>query len=148
MGRKRTHLKLNAPARTDLRRRLRVTKDPRERERLQVALWAAEGDYTLEDLARMAGRARASIQTWLNKFAAGGLEGLVRRDTPPGSSSPLGSAQIQAELRAGLAAGRWRSASEIAVWLEAEHGIRRARKSIYYWLRKTPPRRGPRGASG
>ena len=148
MGRKRTHLKLTTRVRGELRRRLRVTKDPRERERLQVALWAAGGEHTLEDLARMAGRARASIQTWLDKFAAGGVDGLLHRDTPPGSSSPLASAQIQAELRAGLAAGRWRSAAEIAGWLEAEHGIRRSRKSIYYWLRKAPPRRDPRGASG
>lgn len=101
-----------------------------------MALDAASGRHTLEDLARRAGRARATIQLWLGKFVRGGIQGLLQHDTPPGSISPLAAPHLQAELQAGLNAGRWRSAQEIARWLNDVYGIRRARKSVYYWLRK------------
>jgi hypothetical protein len=76
------------------------------------------------------------LQLWLDKFAAAGLAGLLERESPPGLRSPLGGAAVQAELLAGLQAGRWRSAAAIAEWLQAAHGITRARKSIYYWLKR------------
>ena len=137
MGRKRTRLILSAEALAEVRRRLRAAKDEREKERLRVVLCAARGQQTLEDLARRAGRARATIQTWLNKFQEGALAGLLKRDTPPGAISPVSNAEVQAQLRAGVQAGRWRSASEVAAWLKEAHGITRATKSVYYWLGKT-----------
>ena len=136
MGRHRTRLKLSGAERAQAQDLLNCTPDPRQRERLQVLFWASTGEHTLEGLARKAGRVRATIQLWLDKFRADRFSGLLKRDTPPGSASPLGAATVQAELRAGLRAGRWRSASEIAGWLQEAHGIKRARKSIYYWLGK------------
>ena len=141
MGRKRTRLALGERERAELRQLLRTTADPRARERVRVALWAASGQHTLEDLAEQAGRARATIQNWLGKFSAGGIAGLLARDTPPGSRSPIAGRLVQRQLRVGLKAGRWHSAREVAEWLAGAHGIRRARKSIYYWLAK----RGGRG---
>jgi transposase len=120
----------------DLRQRVRTVTDPREKERLQVVLWASRGEHTLEDLARLVGRARSTIQVWLEKFQQGGLPVLLQRDTPPGSTSPIGEAKVQAELRAGLKEGRWRTAGQVAAWLKAAHGIERAAKSLYYWLGK------------
>jgi transposase-like protein len=108
----------------------------RQKERLRFALLAAEGRHTLEDLAERLGRARSTLQLWLDKFAAAGLAGLLERESPPGLRSPLGGVAVQAELQAGLRAGRWRSAEAIAQWLQAAHGITRARKSIYYWLKR------------
>lgn len=136
MGRKRTCLELSATQRAELQQLARTTAGARARERAQLALWAASGEHTLEDLAQLAGRARATIQLWLDKFRADGVRGLLARDTPPGLNSPLATAAVQAELRAGLATGRWRSASAVAVWLEETHGIKRSRKSIYYWFTK------------
>ena len=136
MGRNRTHLRLSAAQQAELPRLLRATKDRRERERLQVALWAASGRHTLEELAEKAGRARATIQLWLGKFKAGNTQGLLQRDTPPGASSPLSAPRLQAQLQAGLKAGRWRSAEAMAAWLKEKHGIERARKTLYYWLNK------------
>ena len=136
MGKPRTQLPLSAAQHAELNRRLRTVTDPRERERLQVALWAFSGRHTLEDLAEMADRSRATIQTWLDKFKAGGLPGLLERDTPPGSTSPLSRSRLHAQLKAGLAAGRWTSAQAISNWLNEAHGIQRARKSLYYWLKK------------
>ena len=136
MGRNRTHLRLSTAQQAELPRLLRAAADKRERERLQVALWAGTGRYTLEELAKKAGRARATIQLWLDKFKTGNIQGLLARDTPPGASSPLSAPRLQAQLRAGLRAGRWRSAEAMVAWLKEEHGIDRARKTLYYWLKK------------
>ena len=119
-----------------LKQRLGAVTDLRERERLPVVLWATSGQHTLEDLAGLAGRARSTVQVWLDQFAAGGVDRLLERDTPPGKSSPVGAPEVQAELRAGLQAGRWRTAAQVAAWLQEAHGIRRAVKSIYRWLGK------------
>lgn len=136
MGRKRTKLTLDDGVAVQLKQRLRAVADSRERERLQVVLWATSGQHTLEDLAQLAGRARSTVQVWLDQFAAGGVDRLLARATPPGKSSPVGAPEVQAELRAGLQAGRWRTAAQVASWLWETHGIRRAVKSIYRWLGK------------
>jgi len=136
MGRKRTHLRLSASERRQALQLLKSSGDPHQRERLQVTLWADTGEHTLEDLARMAGRSRATIQLWLDKFRRGRVNGLLKRDTPPGSTSPLSSAALQAEIQAGLRSKRWRTASDVAKWLRETHDVNRARKSIYYWFKK------------
>ena len=134
MGRKRTRLELSAAQQGSIRKLVRGTGDAREQERLRFALHAATGPHTLEDLATLAGRSRSTIQNWLAKFNAGGLEGLLERDTPPGSVSPIARTEIQCQLKAGLRAGRWKTANEVARWLKQRHGIQRKRKSIYYWI--------------
>jgi transposase len=136
MGRHRTQLKLSPAQARQLRQLLHSSRDDRLRERLQFALRAATGRNTLEDLARQLGRSRSTIQNWLVKFATGGLAALLERDTPPGMASPMASQTIQARMEAGWRAGQWRSAAEIAAWLNREHGIKRSRKSIYYWIHK------------
>src|SRR5579863_4563133 len=136
MGRNRKLLHLEPDERAQMLRLCRSLNSQRDRERLKAALRAGEGRYTLEDLAALAGRSRSTIQNWLNKFTVGRIAGLLERDTPPGAASPLAHPEIQKQLEAGLSAGRWRSAAHIATWLQEAHGIRRARKSIYYWLQK------------
>ncbi len=39
-------------------------------------------------------------------------------------------------MAAGLKSGRWRTAGQVAAWLQEEHGIKRAAKSLYRWLGK------------
>lgn len=136
MGRKRTHLNLTSAERAELNRLLGTVDDTRTKERLHFALRAASGKHTLEDLARIVGRSRSTIQNWLSKFGAGGLPGLLERDTAPGKVSPLAQAKIQRQLRAGVKSGRFGTAAQVAAWLKDVHGIKLARKSIYYWLRK------------
>jgi transposase len=136
MARKRTKLGISPAVLIELKERLRTTTDLREKERLQVVLWSTQGRHTLEDLARLAGRARSTIQIWLDHFAAGGMAGLLERESPPGQSSPIGQPEVQAELKAGLNSGRWRTAGQVAAWLKEVHGIERAAKSIYRWLGK------------
>ena len=136
MARKRTKLGISPGVLIELKERLRTTTDLREKERLQVVLWSTEGRHTLEDLARLASRARSTIQIWLDHFEAGGMARVLERESPPGQSSPIGQPRVQEELIAGLKSGRWRMAGQVAAWLEEAHGIKRAAKSIYRWLGK------------
>lgn len=136
MGRRRTQLHLSPAERREAMRLARADADPRVLERLTFALLGSTGAYTLEELAVKVGRQRSTLQNWLAKFEAGGLDGLLERDTPPGVTSPLGEAALQRQLQAGLKAGRWTSAAHIAAWLKETHGITRSRKSIYYWFEK------------
>ena len=136
MARKRTKLTMSAPELAQLKQSIRAATDRRAKERLQVILWATSGQQTLEDLARLAGRARSTIQIWLDDFTAGGLSQLLERQAPPGKSSPVAAPKVQEQLRAGLKTGRWRTAGQVAAWLQEQHGIQRAAKSLYYWLGK------------
>ncbi len=136
MGRNRTRLELTPAQLGKLQRLLDASHDTRATERLQLILRAATGRNTLEELARRAGRSRSTIQNWLGKLEAGGVAGLLDRDTPPGMLSPLASKTVQAQFEAGVKSGRWQSAAQIAAWLKQDHGIERSRKSIYYWIHK------------
>jgi transposase len=87
-------------------------------------------------MARLAGRARSTIQVWLDEYTEGGMAQLLEREAPPGLASPVADAKVQEQLQAGLKAGRWRTAGQVAAWLKEAHGIKRATKSVYYWLGK------------
>ena len=136
MGRKRTKLAMTAADAAQIKEQIRAATDPRDKERLQVVSWATSGQHTLADLAQLAGRARSTIQVWLDDFSAGGIAQLLEREAPPGKPSPVADAQVQAQLQAGLRAGQWRTAGQVAAWLKEKHGIQRAAKSLYYWLGK------------
>jgi len=73
---------------------------------------------------------------WLEDFTEGGLTRLLEREAPRGKPSPVAEAKVQNQLQAGLKAGRWRTAGQVAAWLKEAHGIERAAKSLYYWLGK------------
>lgn len=148
MGRKRKRLDLSRRQTAEAHRLLKTAKDIRETERLRLLLWAASGRFTLEALACKAGRSRSTIQNWIEKYERGGLRGLLERNTPPGRRSPVAEPRIQAEMLAGLRAGQWDSASQVADWLWRKHGVRRARKSIYYWIARNGGLTPGRGAGG
>jgi transposase len=136
MGRKRTKLAMSAAEATQLKNQIRCATDARDKERLQVVLWSTSGQHTLEGLAALAGRARSTIQVWLDNFTEGGLSRLLEREAPPGKPSPVAEANVQAQLQTGLKVGRWRTAGQVAAWLKEAHGIERTTKSLYYWLGK------------
>jgi transposase len=136
MARKRTKLAISQEELCKLRQQIRSTSDPRDKERMQVVVWATSGQHTLDDLARLAGRARSTIQVWRDEYTEGGVAQLLDREAPPGLASPVADAKVQEQLQAGLKAGRWRTAGQVAAWLKEAHGIKRATKSVYYWLGK------------
>lgn len=98
MARKRTKIQVSCEKLAELRKRVRMASNLRDKERLQVVFWATRGQHTLDELAQLACRARSTIQVWLDNFEAGGITGLLERDTPPGLTSPFGAAVLQTEL--------------------------------------------------
>ncbi len=136
MARKRTKLALSAAQAAELKTQIRAATDPRDKERLQVVFWATSGQHSLAALAELAGRARSTIQVWLDDYTAGGVGQLLERTPPPGKPSLVARTKVQAELKAGLKAGHWRTAGQVAAWIQEKHGIKRAAKSLYYWLGK------------
>lgn len=135
MGRRRTQLILTAAQSAELTELLKRNDDLRVRERLWFLKHAVSGLHTLEELAALTGRSRSTIQNWLGKFLDGGLRGLLERDAPPGRESPLAQPRIQKQLAAARKSGRIKTAADVVAWLERRHGVKRARKSVYYWMR-------------
>jgi transposase len=134
----RPNLKLSVPPaqKAVLEKRFKAADDVGQRQRLQAILLATTGQHGYRDIAQIVGCATSTFALWLNKYLAGGVAELLRRETPPGLTSPIGAPQVQQELLAGLKAGRWRTAGQVAAWLQEAHGIKRAAKSIYRWLGK------------
>jgi transposase len=120
----------------ELEKRFKAAGDVRQRQRLQAVLLATTGQHGYRDIAQIVGCATSTFALWLNQYLAGGIEGLLRRESPPGVTSPIGQPKVQKQFEEGLKAGRWRTAAQVAAWLQEEHGIRRAAKSIYRWLGK------------
>ncbi|XHR31294.1 MAG: helix-turn-helix domain-containing protein [Chthoniobacteraceae bacterium] len=117
----------------------------RQRERFQAVLLACGGQHTLQEIAEVIGRARSTVQRYLERFGTGDVDGLLRCEKPKGKPSELGRPEILEDLRAGLAKGQWRTAGQVAAWLKEKHNITRASQTIYYWLGKLAGAlRGPR----
>lgn len=136
MGRPKLKLVVSAPQLEELREALKEATDPRQRDRVQAIHLATTGRHTHEEIGLLLGRARSTVQLWVEQYETGGLPGLLARKAAPGKTSELQRPQVQAQLQAGLQAGRWRTAGQIAAWLAQTHGIKRAAGSLYYWLGK------------
>lgn len=136
MGRAKLKLVVSAAQQEQLRQALKQPADLRQRDRLQVVQLATTGRHTHQEIAVLVGRARSTVQAWVDRYEAGGLEGLLARQKAPGKPSELQSPKIQAQLQAGLRDGRWRTAGQLAAWLAQTHGIKRVAGSMYYWLGK------------
>src|SRR6202789_2589824 len=123
----RPNLKLTvAPAqKAVLEERFKAADDVRQRQRLQAILLATTGQHGYRDIAQIVGCSTSTFALWLNKYLAGGLEELLRRETPAGLTSPIGAQKVQEELLAGLQAGRWRTAGQVAAWLGKANGALR-----------------------
>ena len=123
---------MSAEEMAQVKQGIRSATDARDKERLQVVLGATSGQHSLQALVELTGRARSTIQIWLDDFTEGGLTKLFEREAPPGKPSPVAAPKIQEQLQA----GHWRTAGQVAAWLKETHGIERAAKSLYYWLGK------------
>lgn len=136
MGRHKLKLVITAAQQEELRGAFKTSTDLRDRDRLQAVQLATTGRHTHEEIAVLVGRARSTIQVWIDRYEARGLGGLLARKKAPGQKSPLQDPALQAQLQAELKKGTWRTAGQLAAWLQQTHGIVRAAKSMYYWLGK------------
>ena len=134
----RPHFKLVMPEdqRRALEQRFRQSDNVKDRARLQAVLLATRGNVGWRDIAQMVGCAVSTLQDWMAKFEAGGVAGLLARKQAPGKPSPVQAAAVQAQLKAGLAKGAWRTAGQVQQWLAQTHRIKLAERSVYYWLGK------------
>ena len=108
---------------------------PWKRQRLQAMRMAAQGQWTLEQIASAVDAGRSTVAGWLKTLRERGFEALVSWQPGQGAPGAL-SADLQKEISAGLAQGRWRRGVELQRWLKAEHGIVLAMGGVYYYLGK------------
>ena len=106
------------------------------RDRLRAIQLAFDGTRRYEDIARQTGRARSSVQLWIETFTAEGLDGLLSRKKAPGKSSAVQNVKVQGDITKGLREGRWRTGPQFAAWMEQTHGIELCPTQTYYWLKK------------
>ena len=120
----------------------RLKREPAgwRRERLLAVKLGLEGQFTLEEIAAQLGRARSCVQRWLERFRAGGLDGLLHRpEGGKGPASALSPALAQA-LSQKLQAGQFRRAADAQRWLRETGGLSVKLATVYKYLKKAEAR--------
>jgi transposase len=137
IGRPKLKLVMQPEQTSEVRRMYRNTNDTRVKERCQAVLLAHGGQHTHEEIAKVVGRSRSTIQIWLNAFCEEGLASLnTRQGVGGGKPSKMRDQRIQRNLEEGLTEGRWMTGPQVRQWLVQTYGIERSMTSIYYWLGK------------
>ena len=121
MGRKRQKLDLHNQG-LDVVERLKHEPAGTMRERLLVVSFGLKGELSLSQIAERVGRSRATIQTWLDNYRQGGINGLLPSKAPRGFASALHEDAKKA-LRKKLAKGSFRRAEDARIWLSKRFGI-------------------------
>ncbi len=128
-------LKVEGPATPEeVEAAYQASTEKHDRERLQAIRLGQQGTWTLEGIAQVLDRGRATIGRWVKAYREGGLKGLLQREHG-GREARVGESDREA-LREGLRAGRWKSAREVQRWLQQERGIDLKRGGVSYWLEK------------
>ena len=135
-GRKKLKLVLDETTAQAVRERFRQTQDALEKERLRAMILAMTGTHTHLEIAAKLGRALSTVQDWLARMQAGGLEGLLNDKPKSGRPSALKKPALQKAIRKGLRQGRWLTAGQMAGWLKTKHKINHKPGHLYYWLKK------------
>jgi len=110
-----------------------------KRERLLAVKLGLEGEASLDQIATALGRARSTIQIWLDRYREGGLGRLLEVRRGRGPASEL-SEEAARDLRAGLVAGRWRTARQVREFLAKEHQLQASLSAVYKYLGKAGAR--------
>lgn len=129
------HYSFDETVMRQLRDAHRCATNPKDKERLQAGLLAAQGVLGLDQIAQAVGRARSCIQRWLDKLVKGGVDGLLERKSAPGAVAALDEEQ-QRLLRAEVAQGKHRSAAQLRAWIKSKWDIELTEGGMYYWLGK------------
>lgn len=115
---------------------------PRVQQKMEV-LWLKSQGLTHEDIARLAGVARRSVQRYLDEFADGGLA-RIRRLPWKGKANEL--AAHQAPLEDYFLAHPPRSTREAQAAIERETGVRRGLTRVRAFLKTLSACAGARSA--
>ena len=130
-------LKIAGPARPqDVESAYQASRDPHDRERLLAISLGQQEQWTLQQVADVVKRGRATIIRWVRAYRQGGIEGVLARHYKGGRRPPSLDEQERQALREGLEEGKWKSAREIQRWLKTERDKELKLAAIYYWLRQ------------
>ena len=115
---------------------------PRVQQKMEV-LWLKSQGCTHEDIARLAGVSRRSVQRYLDEFAGGGLARIRRL---PWKGKPNELAAHQASLEDYFLEHPPRSAREAQAAIEQQTGVRRGLTRVRAFLKKLSASAGARSA--
>lgn len=115
---------------------------PRVQQRMEV-VWLKSQGLTHQDIARLAGVSRRTVQRYLDEFAAGGLDQL-RRMAWQGTVSELD--QHQGTLEDHFLEKPPHSAAEAQATIEQLTGVRRSLTQVRSFLKKLSACAGARSA--
>lgn len=122
----------------ELRHRLGHTRTASSKERLQMLLWVkTKSISTRQELCQRLGRNESTIYRWLQRYYAAGIEGLLEVKQAPGRSAKI-PAEVVKQLQQRLANPQgFHSYREIHQWLEQEHGVKVAYRTVHQLVRYT-----------
>lgn len=115
---------------------------PRVQQKMEV-LWLKSQGCTHEDIARLAGVSRRSVQRYLDEFAGGGLARIRRL---PWKGKPNELAAHQASLEDYFLEHPPRSTREAQAAIERQTGVRRGLTRVRAFLKKLSASVGARSA--
>ena len=106
-----------------------------KRERLLAIKRAMEGAVT-QQVADDLGRSQATVQTWINRFRVGGIEGLLSKSKGNGPPSRL-TPEMEKAMIEELQKGIWRTARDAWNWLGSKFDLGDMKEAtIYKYLGK------------
>ena len=116
----------------ELHARYVAERDVERRKRLQ-ALWLVRRGERIQDVGRLAGVGRRTVERWLGWYRQGGLPEVLRRVTGHGAlGNPCRlTRERQQALVARCAAGAFRTYDEARAWVRAEYGVTYQYSGIY-----------------
>lgn len=121
----------------DLTERLKEAKTEKEKERLQVLYWLKqEKAPKISAIAKGIGYHRNTVQSWLAKYRAEGLEGLLESKKSSGGVRVIPEwAEKALEKRLKEEDNGFKSYGEVRQWLEEKLGIEAEYHAVYQMTR-------------
>ena len=110
-------------------------KDVNIRSRLHL-LWLIRRGWQIKSAAEAVGVRYRSAQRWLEWYRDGGIEEVVSRRMGGVGQPRYLSDEQESRLVDEVGSGRFRTAGEIAEWVESEYGVRFKGNSIYSVLER------------
>lgn len=101
-----------------------------KRERMIALKLAMEGRET-QSVADELSRSQATVQSWINKFRAGGVEALLTKKKGNGPESQLTTEMAEA-MTEQLKLGKWRTAGDAWNWLEKNFEVSHLKPTVIY----------------
>ena len=124
---------MDANLRKKIEKRRRQERDARIWRRLSAILWLADG-ATGEEVAARLGVSARQVRKWLKAFRTHGLDALCELRYQ-GRVPRLNDAQLD-ELRQEVAKGRFRTARQIADWVDQRFQVRYSESGVKELLRR------------